>query len=234
MPQSPARKGTKTQTFTPKTAILKCESPHTASETVLRVGVHTPPLSPKFGHAPRSPPSATRQTPTGSTAGLDSVLSRLCGGCSARQSGEAMLLHKGDQPPSCHARVWTLQAVAAMHCLLHSPSYPHTSSCEPPNLMQKGFSGKRAAHKAGAPSPWARVGPLGSWREQGQRQGRAGARREGVQLSQLGNAGGHTAPQGHPSHPNKGAAGGTAAPPNQARGELLSTGDSPPPKHQAS
>lgn len=75
-----------------------------------------------------------------------------------------MLQDKGDRLPSCHAGVqgWTLQEVPARHCLLHIPGYPLSSSCEPPNLMQKGLSGGKGLRtRQGPPAPGQGSGSTG-------------------------------------------------------------------------
>lgn len=168
------------------------------------------------------------QTPTNSTAGPDPVPRWAVGGQRgrrARHSGprcrEAMLQDKGDRLPSCHAGVqgWTLQEVPARHCLLHIPGYPLSSSCEPPNLMQKGLSGGKGLRtRRGPPAPGQGSGStgVGGSRDKG-RDVLAGS--SSHSWAMLGAGGGdgtqphRDTPLGHTWAPNKGAAAGTASPP---------------------
>lgn len=60
---------------------------------------------------------------------------------------------------------------------MHNPCPTISGSSEPLSRMQEGLSEGKGLRTKRGPSPWAGVGPaepLGSWRERGQRQGRAG------------------------------------------------------------
>lgn len=130
-----------------------------------------------------------------------------------------ILQDKGDWPPSttpgCRVGTSGRSPGVSRDCSVHSLCTPISGSSEPLRPMQEGLSeGKRLRTKRG-PSPWAGVRPVephGSWREQGQRQGRAGgcSVRSWAML-------GDTSPQDHLSlgrtwDPNRGAGNITASP----------------------
>lgn len=143
---------------------------------------------------------------------------------------EAMLQDKEDRTLSRHAGVpgWTLRAITVRHCSLHSPECPFSSSREPPDLLEEGaYEGNGLHAWRGPPSPWAGVGLLRGWREQGQRQGRAGG--GGSSLGRV--MPGAAALQGHPTldhtgTPKQGCSRRHSRPPQHPA--KLSKGGSPP------
>lgn len=169
----------KTQDFSPEPLTLKAPIPPARHLTERRRG--TQPCSPAFCHVPRPPSSAVEQPPSNSSAGPDPALGGQGGTRWMQGSPADTLQGKGDRPsftaPGCRVGNSGRSAGASRDCLVHNPCIPISGSLDPLSLMQTRPSEGKGLRTKRGPSPWAGVGPVephGSWREQGQRQGRAG------------------------------------------------------------